>query len=278
MARTSRTRRYIERKAIDRLPGSALDLIGLAVVEAVDRAVEDRWDRALRRAADAEGDTVEARIRSVNARFRRELTAMGAASGAVAATPGIGTGTAASALLADLAWLSLRATDLVMTIGAVSGHTDATVEERRAWVLSILAFGEEAAAQFAGLMASVGAGAATDPTGGAEAVATAGAVLEAEQLGGRLAGLVGGDAAAIDTLRRVNANLAKRVVARYGPRRTVVAFGRLLPFGIGAAVGGGTTWILIRVIGRHAELFFADRRHLGAYADAIPTTGRPVDG
>lgn len=243
MAKSSRTRRYLSRKAIERLPGPVLDLFGPAVLQAVDRAVEHRWQRALDTAAAADGDTVDRRVRSIGRRFRRELTAVGAATGAVAATPGLGTGAAASALVADVGWLALRATDLIMAIGAANGHTEATVEERRAWVLSVLAFGESAADEFAGLVQAVDIELVPDGDQLREGL-------------GRAAGLASGDALTVDTLRRVNASLANQVAVRYGSRRGAVALGKLLPFGIGAAWGGASTWGLIRTVGRHAERFF----------------------
>lgn len=244
----SRTKRYVQRKAIERMPAPALDLFGKAVVKAVDRAVEERWDRAVRVAAEADGETVDEQVRSIAKRFRRELTTMGAASGAVAAAPGIGTGAAAGALVADLGWFAMRATDLIMAIGAANGHTDSTAEERRAWVLSILAYGEDAAREFSTLLAEIDAGM---KVGG-------------QQVSTRLAGLVGGDAAKLDALRRINTSLATTVVSKYGSRRSAVAVGKLLPFGIGAVVGGTANYALIRVVGIQANRFFADYRSLMA--------------
>lgn len=217
--------------------------MGPAVLQAVDRAVEQRWDRALDTAAQAEGDTVDQRVRSLTKKFRRELTAVGAATGAVAATPGLGTSAAASALLADVAWLALRATDLIMAIGAANGHTEATLEERRAWVLAVLAFGETASEEFDGLVEAVDIEIVPDHDRLRDGL-------------GRAAGLAGGDALTVDTLRRVNASLAKQVVVRYGSRRGAITLGKLLPFGIGAAWGGASTWGLIRAVGRNAERFF----------------------
>lgn len=243
-AKSSRTKRYLSRKAIERLPGPVLDLVGPAVLQAVDRAVEHRWDRALQAAAEAEGESVDDRVRSIARSFRRELAAVGAATGAVAATPGIGTGAAASALVADVAWLALRATDLIMAIGAANGHTDASLEERRAWVLAILAFGDSAAEEFGGLVEAVDI----------ELVPNGDQLREGL---GRAAGLASGDALTVDTLRRVNSSLASQVVVRYGSRRGAVTLGKLLPFGIGAVWGGASTWGLIRAVGSNAERFFA---------------------
>ncbi len=255
----SKSKRYLRRKAAARLPAPALDLVGRAILQGVDRAVADRWDRAVRVAAEAKGDTAEKRVRAINRRFRRELSTMGAATGAVAATPGLGTSAAAATLVADLTWFAVRSADLVMTIGAANGRTDATVEERRAWVLSVLAFGEAAAEEFSSLLIEVDAR----------------AVVGGERISGRLAGIAGGDVATLDALRRLNARLAAHVVTKFGSRRSLLAVGKLLPFGVGAMVGGSANYALIRVVGFHAQRFFA-------YSGALlppppPTPGLPVD-
>ncbi len=235
----SRTKRHLEKRAIEHLPGPALNAIGKAVLVVVDKAVEDRWERALRAAANAEGDTVDERVSSVLKSFRRELTTVGAATGAVAAAPALGTTAAASALIADLGWFGMRATDLIMTVGALHGHTEPTAEERRAWVLAVLAFGEEAASQFTTLVREIDASLATG-----------------EQVTARAAGMVGGDAATLDALRRINSSLASQVLKKYGTRRSILAVGKLLPFGIGAVVGGGANYAFVRVVGRQADRFF----------------------
>ncbi len=253
----SRTKRYIQRKAVERIPAPALNLIGKAVLQAVDKAVEERWERALQVAAEAEGDTVDERVRSISKRFRRELGALGAASGAVAATPGLGTSAAAGALVADLGWFAMRSTDLIMAIGAANGHTTSTVEERRAWVLSVLAFGEEAADQFSSLLSEFDAG----------------MIAGGERISARLAGLAGGDAATLDALRRINASLATTVITKYGSRRSLLAVGKLLPFGIGAVVGGSANYGMIRVVGAQTSKFFAG---YDALLPPPPMVGQPA--
>ena len=256
----SRTKRYLQRKAVERLPAPALRAIGTAVLRAVDLAVEERWDRAVRVADEAEGETADQRAASIAARFRRELGAVGAASGAVAAAPGIGTGTAAAALVADLGWFAMRSTDLIMAIGAANGHRHSTVEERRAWVLSVLAFGSEAAEQFTALL---------------EELDTA-TLIGGERVSARLAGLAYGDAATLEALRRINANLAATVVTRYGSRRSLLAVGKLLPFGVGAAVGASANYALTRVVAKQARRFFEGYAALVAGADARPPLPPPV--
>ncbi|MFV0257515.1 MAG: hypothetical protein ACK5PP_03575 [Acidimicrobiales bacterium] len=238
-------------RALGRVPGPVLDGIGTAVLTAVDEAVERRWDQALARAEAAPGLTLDQRVDAVSRRFSRELTRVGAVSGAAAAIPGVGTAVAASALGVDLAWFALRSTDLIMTIGALNGRTAAAPEERRAWVLSVLAFGEQAADQAGLLLDDV----AASSRGG-------------ERVASLLAGVAGGDVAALDAVRRLNTTMASRVVTRFGTRKGLLGLGRLVPFGVGAAVGGGVNWALMRTISRQASKLFADYR-LGAASGTL---------
>ena len=236
----SKTKGYLQRKALEKVPGPALDTVGKAVLKAVDKAVESRWDNALEIAAEAQGNTVDERVKSILKRFKRELTVVGAATGAVAAAPALGTAAAASALAADMAWFGMRATDLIMAIGAVHGHVESTMEERRAWVLAVLAFGEESAEQFSDLLRDVN---------GALVPAT-------DNLGDKAASLLGGDAVTIEALRRINTSLASQVATKYGTRRSALAIGKLLPFGIGAVVGGTANYSFVRIVGKQATEFF----------------------
>ncbi|MEM7341292.1 MAG: hypothetical protein AAF467_21735 [Actinomycetota bacterium] len=231
---------YVQRKALDRVPTPVLDTVGKALIKGIDLAVEQRWDAALERAADAEGLTLDDQVASVAKGFRRELTSVGAASGAVAAVPGLGTASALGVLGAEVVWFSFRATDVIMTIGALHGRTDATPDERRAWVLAVMAYGENAADEFAALVNEI------DPS----ALARSGAA------GAVLAGLLQGDTATVEMLRRVNSTLVSRVATRFGGRRGAVAMGRLLPFGIGAAVGGGANYFLSRSLIKQTRRFF----------------------
>ncbi len=246
----SRAKNYVQKKALEKLPGPAVGALGGIVMKGVDKAVEERWIRALKAADQAEGRTVDERVDNVIAEFRSELTKVGAATGAVAATPVLGTAAASAALAADLGWFAVRSTDLIMTIGAVYGRTDSTMEERRAWVLSILAFGEEAADQFASLLQG------TDPT----------IRLGSEQAKSKVASVVGTDAVTIDALRRINASLAAQVAKKYGTRRSALALGKLLPFGIGAAVGGAANFAFVRVVGKQAKRFFTSALPVGPSA------------
>lgn len=226
-----------------RLP---FDGIGDSVLTAVDKAVEQRWEAAVARAGALPAGSVEERVEQATAAFVRELTLIGAASGGAAAVPGAGTATALATTAADLGWFTLRISDLILTIAAVHGHEGASVEERRSWILSVLAFGDEAAPGLLGLMAEIGPGLRSRTAGG------------------------GGLSAA--TLVAVNRRLARSVATRYGTRRGAAALGRLLPFGIGAAVGGSTNYFGARAVARHAHELFRTLPGAGA----IVVEGRPT--
>lgn len=59
-----------------------------------------------------------------------------------------------------------------------------------------------------------------------------------------------------ETLRNINRKLGRTMITKYGPKRGVIAIGRVLPFGIGAAIGSSASYAAIRMISRHANKFF----------------------
>ncbi len=205
-------------------------VIGRAVIEGVERAVDARWDQALSRAEETAGRPVDERVEDVRQSFRIELAAVGAASGGIAALPGAGTATAVATAAADIGWYTMRLADLIMTVAVIHGHEQATVEERRAWVLSVLAFGSGAAAGLDKVAREVGKG-----------------------LGSRQIGAVSGG-----TLRLINQHLGARLLRRYGTRRGAATLGKLLPFGVGAAIGAAGNAFGVGAVADHADEFFRD--------------------
>ncbi len=199
------------------------------MIEAVDRAVETRWAAAQERARSVEGDR-EQRIEAVTTKIRRELGVAGAASGGASAVPGVGFGTAAATFAVELAWTTVRLADLILTIAAIHGHDRAELEERRMWVLSILTYREGAAGAVARLAAEM-----------AESPARRGA----RQLTRR-------------TIRRINASLGAGMIAKYGSRRAIAALGRVIPFGVGAALGYGVNTRAVTMTAKHAHGFFTE--------------------
>ncbi len=263
-------RKYVEKKATERIPTPILDAAGKALIEGIDRAVENRWDEALELAAEtAPGAPAETKARMIQDPVKKKMAALGAAAGATAAAPGVGTSVAVGAIAAELGVVALQVTDMVMATGAAYGYTDASPEERRAWVLAVLAFGEDAAEEFTTLARDIGL-----KLGEGHALE-----LASEAIGGGA-----GQMATVDALRRVNQQLVLQVLQKWGGRRGAATLGKILPFGIGAAVGGTANYLLLRELSEQTTDFFStyDRsfvsnmRWSSDQIDAIDVDGGPI--
>lgn len=204
--------------------------LGQRVLDAVDEGVEKRWKPAVERAAGALGATLDERVAEVTQSFRRELGMAGAAAGGTAAVPGVGMATSTAAFVAELGWSTVRLSDLVLTIAALHGHHDAPTEERRLWVLSILTYGDGAASKVARLAGDMG-------------------VEVRSKSAQRIPA---------DTIRQMNNRLGYTILSRYGTRRGALALGRMVPFGIGAALGYGLNAYVVKSTARHAHRYFGE--------------------
>lgn len=58
-------------------------------------------------------------------------------------------------------------------------------------------------------------------------------------------------------LMRINRAVGRTIVTKYGTKRGAVALGRVLPFGIGAVIGGTANFAAARIIASQADRFFA---------------------
>lgn len=204
--------------------------LGQRVLDAVDEGVEKRWEPARLRAEAAVGSTPGERVVDVTQSFRRELGLAGAAVGGTAAVPGVGFATSTAAFVAELGWSTVRLSDLILTIAALHDRGDASTDERRLWVLSILTYGDSAASKVARLAGEVG-------------------MTVGPQASQRIPA---------ETIRQLNNRLGCMILSRYGTRRGALAIGRLVPFGIGAALGYGLNAYVVKSTARHAHHYFDD--------------------
>ena len=226
------TRRVTQRLA-------ALDTRAIAdvLLVGVDRATEARWETALERAAGLPGQIRPDKVKALTDAFAREVAVVGAAAGVAAAAPAVGTTATFLASAAEIAWFTGRAGDLILTIAALHGKQAPTIDERRAWVLAVLLFGGAAREGFTRVAREAGV-----PIGITPAASTGSAPTLRIPLA---------------TLRIINTGIERLVVQRYGARQGVIALGRALPLGLGAAVGGGANYAAIRALARNADSFFA---------------------
>lgn len=202
--------------------------IDAAFTSALDWAIDTSWDGAVARAAATEGSDMRARVENLWTSVGKELAAVGAATGGVAAIPAVGTAGSLTAAAAEFGWFTKRAAELILTVAALHGHQGASVDERRAWVLAVLLYGNKATTGFERIAAEAGKSAA----------GTSAMSLPTSVLG------------------RINGSLGRKAATRYATRRAAVAAGQAVPFGIGAVIGGTANYWATRRLARQADKFF----------------------
>jgi hypothetical protein len=195
----------------DETPGAAAKILS-QILERGTRvqgpAIKAYVDRLRQRNPDATPADV---VKRLEKHYLAAVMASGAAVGSTAAFPGIGTLTAISAVAGET-MVFLEATSVyVLALAEVYGIPADHRERRRALVLAVLV-GEDSKRAVADLIgpgrtsgAWISEGAATLP---------------------------------LPAVSQLNSRLMRYFVKRYTLRRGALAFGKLLPVGIGAVVGG----------------------------------------
>jgi hypothetical protein len=168
-------------------------------------------------------------VTKLEKRYLAALTASGAAVGTAATFPGVGTLTALSAGAGETVFF-LEATALfVLALANVYGVPADHRERRRALVLAVLV-GDDSKRAIGEL---IGPGRTN---------------------GGWLA--EGMASLPMSTLARLNTRMLKYAVKRYAVRRGALMFGKMLPVGIGAAIGGAGNRIVGKKIVNNARAAF----------------------
>nr|WP_090345749.1 hypothetical protein [Mycolicibacterium malmesburyense]CRL78294.1 membrane protein [Mycolicibacterium malmesburyense] len=171
-------------------------------------AVKAYVDRLRKQGPDASPAEIIGRLEK---HYLGAVMASGAAVGSAAAFPGLGTLAAASAVAGETV-VFLEATAVyVLAVAEVHGIPAEHRERRRALVLAVLV-GEDSKRAIADLVGP-----------------------------GRTKGAWIADGAAtlpLPAVSQLNSRLLKYFVKRYTLKRGAIAFGKLLPVGIGAVVGG----------------------------------------
>ncbi|BCI54554.1 hypothetical protein NIIDNTM18_38320 [Mycolicibacterium litorale] len=229
----------------DEKPGAAAKVLS-QIIERSSRvqapAVKAYVDRV--RAGDPAASPAEI-VAKLEKHYRTAVMASGAAVGSTAALPGIGTLTAMSAVAGETV-VFLEATSLfVLAVAEVYGIPAHERERRRALVLSVLVGddGKRAVADLIGPGRTSGAwiadGAATLP---------------------------------LPAVSQLNSRLLKYFVKRYTLKRGALAFGKVLPVGIGAVVGGlGNRMMAKRIIENSRSAFGAPPPRWPATLHVLPT-------
>jgi hypothetical protein len=162
-------------------------------------------------------------------RYLAALTASGVAVGSAATFPGVGTLTAISAGAGETVFFLEATAVFVLATASVHGIPADHRERRRALVLAVLV-GDDTKRALGEL---IGPGRTN---------------------GGWLA--EGMASLPMSTLARFNTRMLKYAVKRYTIKRGALMFGKMMPVGIGAAIGGAGNRIVGRKIVRNAREAF----------------------
>ncbi|KAA8741129.1 hypothetical protein FK256_00060 [Actinomyces johnsonii] len=165
-------------------------------------------ERAARMRRDRPGADAAELVEMAASRFRRDAGLSSGAVGASAALPAISTGAAAALTVGQSAAFIASAVTYVLTVAEIQGIHVVDAERRRALVLSAL-LGKEGSEAVQGQL-------------GLSTMFWAAQVLMQMPL---------------PTVKSINARLIKRVAKRSAAKGGALALGRLIPFGIGAAIG-----------------------------------------
>ena len=165
-------------------------------------------ERVARMRRDRPGADAAELVEMAASRFRRDAGLSSGAVGASAAIPAISTGAAAALTVGQSAAFIASAVTYVLTVAEIQGVHIVDTERRRALVLSAL-LGKEGSEAVQGQL-------------GLSSMFWAAQVLMQMPL---------------PSVKSINARLIKRVAKRSAAKGGALALGRLLPFGIGAAIG-----------------------------------------
>jgi hypothetical protein len=210
------------------------------LADLLDRVVRSRYEHAAAEVAEVRSRYPTAGPTHVSQilvrRAQRKLAAVAAMSGGAAAAPGIGTAVGLAAAGADAAWTMTRLAELVLAVGVAHGYDAPSLEERKAWVLATLAVANGASGTFEQLAGDLG---------------SRGGIAFLRQLGPA-------------RLQSLNSALVSRLAARLLATDSLLAFGNVLPFGIGAGIGAAGNAAITRSVGRAA---------IGLFSAARPAAG-----
>jgi len=155
------------------------------------------------------------------------VTGAGVAVGAAAAAPGVGT-TAALAISGGEVAANISASALlVLAVAHVHGIDIRDVERRRTLLLAVL-LGDSAESVLQRVAARTG------PHWARRVV----------------------ESVPIEAIRRVNRVLGRNFVTKYGTKQGILVLGRVVPFGIGAVIGGGGNYFVGKAVVRTTRRAF----------------------
>jgi hypothetical protein len=214
---------------IDEQPGAAARALS-HIIERGTRVQGPAVRAYVRRLRNANPDASPADIVTrLEKRYLAAVMASGAAVGSAAAFPGIGTLVALSSVAGETVVFLEATAVFVLAVAEVYGIPAEHRERRRALVLAVLV-GEDGRTAVADL---VGPG------------RTSGAWITE-----------GAASLPLPAVAQLNSRMLKYFVKKYALKRGALAFGKMLPVGIGAVIGGGGNRVMGKRIIKNAHKAF----------------------
>ena len=214
-----------------------------ALERAIDKAISIPAARIEERVArmrrDRPGADAAELVEMAASRFRRDAGLSSGAVGASAAIPAISTGAAAALTVGQSAAFIASAVTYVLTVAEIQGVHVVDADRRRALVLSAL-LGKEGSDAVQGQL-------------GLSTMFWAAQVLMQMPL---------------PSVKSINAHLIKRVAKRSAAKGGALALGRLIPFGIGAAIGWKGGRALANQVIEGAQAALGPQLALSGYVDS----------
>ena len=195
-------------------------------------------ERVARMRRDRPGADSAELVEMAASRFRRDAGLSSGAVGASAALPAISTGAAAALTVGQSAAFIASAVTYVLTVAEIQGVHVVDAERRRALVLSAL-LGKEGSEVVQGQL-------------GLSTMFWAAQMLMQMPL---------------PSVKSINAHLIKRVAKRSAAKGGALALGRLIPFGIGAAIGWSGGRALANQVIEGVQAALGPQLVLGSYVD-----------
>jgi len=200
--------------ALDGVLDHALRLQRSVVISYIDR---------LRAQPDATPASV---VTALEKRYLTSVAAIGAASGGIAAVPGVGTAASVASAVAEVAAFVEATALFTLAVAEVHGYRFDDLETRRALVLAIV-------------LGDVG-----------------GVAIESAAIAGAHWGPLLARSVNREGIGKVNKALLRRFVTHFGARQGALAVGRALPFGVGAGIGAAGNLALGRASVKAARRAF----------------------
>jgi hypothetical protein len=212
---------------LDSLPAQLRPVVNAlaAALRSREPAIRERVEK-LRTQHPA--DTPDQLARRLIAKTRRRVAATGAASGAAAIAPGLGTLIALGTVTSQGLYALEQETELVLAIAIIYGHELAGSDERLLEALLVVGLAGGAVKLRENVLVA----------GGERMTVAALRSLPARTLTGPSTHLVG------------------RVLSRLLSRRAVGAVVRVAPMAVGMAAGAGFDWLAVTALGRAAIRYY----------------------